>query len=159
MTLVQKTAVVIVALLFVGCAGTSTVSRVGAYQEQIGTTTRNDVEREAREVLIARYGYRLDRAISTQEDIRYITMWAEDTPLSDEKAEGITNVRTRILLTARPKNRTTNTYRARYRAEYEVQRQNSGNWERAEITEMREEYLDEIAEYLEDQLASGVRSY
>lgn len=159
MTCVQKAIIVFVALTLVGCAGTSSVSRQGVFQEELGTTTRNDVEREAREVLVSRYGFRMDRTVSTQEDIRYVTMWAEDTPFSDEQAQGITNVRTRILLTARPKNRTSRTYRARYRAEYEVQRQGNGSWERAEVTEMREDYLAEIAEYLETQLTSGVRSY
>jgi len=135
------------------------MSQDSVYRGQIGTTTRQNVDNEVRRVLASRYGYRMDREVSTQEDIRYITMWSEHTPLKDERAEGITAVRTRIFVTARPKNRTTNTYTARFRGECEVRKQSGGSWEEATLTDMREEYFSDISNYIESQIAGGVRTY
>lgn len=145
-------------VLSTGCSGAMSSSQQGVYTENLGTTTRPDVEREAPEVLASRYGYRFDRRVETDEDIRYITQWTEHTPLEDEEVQGVTSVRTRLFVTARPKNRTANTYRARFRAECEVQKEGSPEWVTAELTEMRRDYIEEIADYLGNQLTSGVRS-
>lgn len=159
MYIVSRAVFLFLILSLVGCGGTSSLSQDSVYREQIGTTTRRNVDQEVRRVLTSRYGYRMDREVSTQEDIRYITMWAEHTPFDDEQANGITAVRTRVFVTARPKNRTANTYTARFRGEYEVRNQAGGPWVDADMTEMRREYFSDISNYLEGQIASGVRTY
>lgn len=158
-TFCKIAALLLFAVSMAGCAGTASMSQDSVYREQIGTTTRQNVDNEVRRVLASRYGYRMDREVSTQEDIRYITMWAEHTPLEDERAEGVTAVRTRIFVTARPKNRTTNTYTARFRGECEVRTEGGGPWVSADMTEMREEYFSDISDYLESQIAGGLRTY
>ena len=155
-----KSSVTLLLIVFVaGCAGGTSLSQEGTYRQRLGTTTRKAVQEKVPEVLASRYGYRFDRRVATQEDIRYITQWAEHTPLDDEQAQGVQNVRTRILVNARPKNRSANTYTAEFRAEYQVQKSGNGEWVSTAMTEMRREYIDEIYDYMDQQLSSGVRSY
>lgn len=155
--LATKSLAFILVLSLVGCAAGERVSDQGTYRERIGTSTYQDVTRQAERVLVSEHSYRLDREVLRREDVRFITMWAEHTPLEDERAQGLTSVRTRIIVQARPKNRTAGTYTVNFRAECEGRSQN-GPWESMKISEMREEYIEEIVNDLEDELTSGVRS-
>lgn len=157
--LTKITAIFALIVFIAGCAGGASMRQEGTYRQRLGTTTRKAVENEVPQVLASRYGYRFDRRVATREDIRYITQWAEHTPLEDERAQGIRSVRTRITVNARPKNRSANTYTAEFRAEYNVQKTGGGQWVDAEMTEMRREYIEDISDYLEQQLSGGVRAY
>lgn len=150
-----------ISVIGTGCSGASGAQNEGEFRERIGTAAQADIVRETREALLTRYSYRFDREVATSEDMRFITEWKEHTPFDDEQAQGITSVRTRILVNARPKNRSSGvrTYTVIFRAEYEVQKQGQPQWVDAAMTESREDSISEIADYLEQQLVSGLRTY
>jgi hypothetical protein len=146
-------------LVAAGCG--STASTKGTVRERIGTATARDAIEQTRQVLLNTYNYRFDREVTTQEDIRFITQWAEHTPLDGEQRKGITGCRTRIEVQARPKNRSSgspSTYTVRFRSYYEVQRDGGAQWFDAEMTPEREAYIEEIVQDLEDGMASGLRT-
>jgi hypothetical protein len=152
-------ALFIAPLVLAGCG--STAPTQGTMRERIGTTTARDAIEQTRQVLLNTYNYRFDREVTTQEDIRFITLWSEHAPLEGEQAKGITGCRTRLEVHARPKNRSSgspSTYTVIFRSEYQVQKQGGAQWVDAEMTEAREEYIEEIVQDLEDAMASGVRT-
>jgi len=152
-------ALFIAPLVLAGCG--STAPTKGTMRERIGTTTATDVIEQTRQVLLNTYNYRFDREVTTQEDIRFITQWSEQTPYEVEKKRGITGCRTRLEVHARPKNRSSggpSTYTVIFRSHFQVQKQNGAQWTDAELTDAREEYFEEIVQDLEDAMASGVRS-
>lgn len=145
-------------IVLAGCGSTS-ASRKGLYRSSVGSSTNTDVVNETRDALLNQFGYQLSRSVTTSEEIRFITYWREQEPLEDESEQGIANTRHRITVRASPKNRTAQTYSVTFRAENEVQLHGNAAWQKAEMTEMREEYFDEVAEYLQNEIGAGVRSY
>lgn len=144
-----------------GCAG-SGAAQQGTMRERVGVASPDDVVEGTRHVLINEFGYRYDREVATQEDMRFITQWREHTPEDDEQATGTTSCRTRLRVNARPKDRSTGTvrtYTVIFRAEYEVQRDGSSAWVDAPIPESRETYFDSIVDQLESEMTTGIRSY
>lgn len=149
-------------LSLAGCAGGAAVSEDGTYRERLGIATRQDILREVEQTLVSRYNYRFDRRVTGTEDIRFITQWNVHSPLNDEQAQSVTQSRTRILVNARPQNRSgggARTYTVIFRAEYEVQQGGSAEWAPAPMTPSRTEFIEEIANYLENQVTGGVRTY
>ena len=145
-----------------GCASSGGAGTDGTFRQRIGVAAPTDIIRETENTLISRYGYRFDRRITTSEDLRFITQWNNHSPLDNERERGIAQSRTRIFVNARPRSRAggeVRTYTVVFEAEYEVQKQGNPAWVRAAIPADRTEYLEEIADYLESQVASGVRTY
>jgi len=144
-----------------GCAG-SGAAQQGTMRERIGVASPEDVVEGTRHVLITEHGYRYDREVATTEDMRFITQWMEHTPEGDEQAAGTTACRTRVLVNARPKDRssgTVRTYTVIFRAEYQVQREGAATWMDAPIPESREAYFDDIVDQMESEMTMGIRSY
>ncbi len=144
-------------LLF-GCAGLSATSD-GTLREDIGTSTRDAITRITSNLLQGQYGYRLEREATGSQNLRYITYWAEHTPLKDERAKGYDAVRTRVSVFGNPKNRSAKTYRVSFRAEYAVKKSGTSDWVSAEMTELRREEIGKIVQDLKDKLTSGIREY
>lgn len=142
-----------VGLLTGGCARGTTI---GSYSETLGTSSQNTIQNQVPRILRGRYGFSFERQRERSQYLRYRTYWKEEGPLPDERNKGISSVRIRITITAKPRDRSAGTYTAQMEADYQVQGQGGSNWEVAELTPNREEKLDEIYEDLSDQLSSGV---
>lgn len=151
------------AALAAGCAGsegTRTAPDPGVYTESLGTADRETLVNDTREALQVRYGYRFEREVLSTEDVRLETDWKMDTALEDEQAEGAAHARTRIIITARPRNRSTSTaqsYAVRYRFETELQELGSDVWRSAEPTAMRLDYIKQIANFLKNEYRTALR--
>lgn len=146
-------------LLAAGCA-TTVSSQEGVFRERLGSTSSTEAVNQIREALQVRYSYSLDREVVSEEEIRFLTTWKEHTPFSDEESKGITACRTRIEVQARPKDRiggNIRQYTVHLEADYQT-KTNGGEWKTEEITESREEYLQEIADYMENEFKGGTRS-
>lgn len=129
------------------------------FRYNLGTSAKWHVVSTAQDALLSRYSYRLNREVDTEEDVRLETSWKEMSIFADEQAAGYMEVRTRIFINARPRNRATgtaNTFSARMEAEIEARLVVDGNWEPVAITVEREAYLDEIAKFLENEFKAGV---
>ncbi len=146
----------------VGCASSGRSATDGTFRQRIGVASPADIITETENTLVSRYNYRFDRKITTSEDLRFITQWNNHSPLEDERERGIAQSRTRIFVNARPRSRAggeVRTYTVIFEAEYEVQQQGNPAWVQASIPADRTEYLQDIADYLEGQVASGLRTY
>jgi len=125
----------------------------------LGTSARNHIVSTAQDALLTRYGYRLNREVNTAEDIRLETSWKDVVTFADEKAAGYREARPRIMVNARPRSRvagTTSTFSARMEAEFEAQLAVGTDWVPVVITAERGTYLNEIADYLENEFKAGV---
>ena len=151
----------LVLVLLAGCSGTSPerdALKQSTYRESLGVASRSQILEEANETLILRYGYRYQRSVNTGEDILLETEWLEDAALGDERAMGYPRVQTRIIVSARPRSRTTGagTYSVDFEAEARLWQE--GQWVRVPLSDERQAYFKEIADYLETRLNTGFRS-
>ena len=150
-------------LLLTGCAGSnsSSGSRGSTYRASLGSATHNDVLRIVNEALLLRYNYNLNRTVDTPEDVYFETEWRETAGLEDELSAGQAFNRTRIIITAKPANRSggiMGSYRVSFRAESEVRRLGSNVWEEAPMSEQRQELVKEIADYIKQEFRTTFRN-
>lgn len=148
-------------IFLVGCATTDS-SQTPTYRRQVGTASPGEAGEWIRQTLTGRYGYGLDRDVSTAERKYFVTQWKRHTPTETERIEGVEKCRTRLTVTANPTQRmgsgAPRVYRVYVEAEYQVQGDTT-DWRSEEPPPSRKEYLDEIATYMEDQFKSGVKDY
>ncbi len=129
------------------------------FRDNLGTSGRGHIVSTSQDALITRYGYRFNREVNTAEDVRLETSWKDVSPFADELESGYTEVRIRIVVSARPRSRalgTASTYTARFEAEFESRLVVGGDWEPIPMTPEREAYIEEIADYLENEFKAGV---
>lgn len=148
--------------LLAGCSGAASSGRgnEGIYQENLGTADRQTLVEDTREALMVRYGFLLQRDVTSSEDIRFETEWKEESSLEDERALGATHARTRITITARPRNRSTSiaqSYAVRYVAETQLRDLGSDLWRSAPMTPMREVYIKQISSFLKSEYRTALR--
>ena len=146
-------------IFLVGCATTDSSP---TYRRQVGTASPSEAGEWIRQTLTGRYGYGLDRDVSTAERKYFVTQWKRHTPTETEQIKGVEKCRTRLTVKANPTQRTGSgaprVYRVYVEAEYQVQGDTT-DWRSEEPPPSRKEYLDEIARYMEDQFKSGVKDY
>lgn len=156
----SQTALWVLVGLLMGCGSTTKVKN--AYRQSVGSASRADVVAKTTEILQTRYAYRFERQVDSNEDIRLETQWRDLTPTEDERALGITAARSRIMVTARPRNRTSglgNTYSVTFLGEVEARTMENTLWLPIALTDERKEYYREIYKYLETELRTGLRTY
>lgn len=152
----------LVGSLLVGCSGSNTSGggQEGIYRESLGTADRQTLVNDTRDALLNRYGFLLEREVTSSEDIRFETDWKEESSLEDERAAGYTHARTRITITARPRNRSTSgaqSYAVRYRVDNEMRKLGMDVWEQVPMTPMRLDYVKRIASYLKSEYRTALR--
>ncbi len=149
-------ALFIVLAVFTGCSGSGSSAGGGSstYRTSLTTTDGETIVRVVNEALLTRYGYRFQREVATSEDILYETEWKDLTATRDEQAQGYSFARTRITITARPRSRASAgaTFSSRFVAETELRAQGGLDWVKMPMTEMREDYIKEIADYVKNEL-------
>ena len=162
----MRTVLIIAALtlIFSACSGSGQGSDSGRSSDNtlrvsLGTSSRAHIVATAEDALLSRYGFRFNRNVNTGEDVRLETSWKDASPFADEEAAGIAFVRMRITITARPRSRaggTANTFSARMVAEVTGRPNPTADWAPVPITAERQSYLDEIADFLENEFKGGV---
>lgn len=152
----------LVLMTAIGCGGGSSVARVNnTFRANLGAHPANNIVSVADEALQVRYGYRFTRRVESGEDIYFETEWKDETALDDERALGIDFVRLKIWLTARPRNRlpgASASFTTTFRAEVESRINMTGEWTELDLSPQREEYFDEIARYIENELRIAFRN-
>jgi len=147
--------------LLAGCSGANTGGgNESTFRQNLGTADRTTLVQETREALLTRYGFHLEREVTSTEDVRFETEWKEESALEDERTEGYTHARTRIVVTARPRNRSTSgaqSYAVRFVAETEVQPLGSDVWQLAPMTPMRLDYIRQISNHLRTEYSTALR--
>lgn len=156
-------AIFLIGCLIAGCSGSggAASSADNTYRENIGAFPSRNIVNTANQTLQIRYGYTFTRDVVTGEDIYYETEWKDVITFDDERAEGVDFVRVRIFLTARPRNRSAGSlasFATTFRAEV-LQRINmTGEWVERDMTPQRNEYIKEIADYMETELRTQFRN-
>ena len=159
---IQLGAVVAVAMLVIaGCGGSGASTRANStFRASIGAYPLLNVVNVTQRALLTRYQYTFSREVATDEELYYETNWLDATALDDERAIGVDFVRMRIIVSARPANRSpgsAGSMRTTMRAEVQYHVSATDQWKEADMTEGREAYFDEIADYLENELRVMLR--
>ncbi len=148
------------------CAGTRTDEGDAFgkfdYVEEIGVATDFDTADKTRRIL-SRLNFILVREERSVNEFYFETQWKDRHPFEDEREAGVVAARTRIIIRTRPKTATgfggAKLNRIRLFAENEVQYASSHEWQRAAITPMLKEYLDDIVERIKIEFRSGMRKF
>ncbi len=146
--------------LTTGCGGSSPArkaERGSTYRKSLVSASRAEIFREAEETLILRYGFRFkETRTSSSDDIRFETSWKDVQITGDERKLGYQGAQTRILLTARPRNRLAGSSES-FTVQFvgEVRLLDKGLWKRVPMTEQRKAYFKEIAEYMNRKFQTG----
>ena len=147
-------------VLQLGCSGSgSTTSSGNSFRENLGSTSLAQLQKSIEDIVLRKYQYQYERDTYTSEDTYVETRWRDDAALEDEKAAGYVFARTRIIITARPRNRTPGamqTFSVTFRAECMV-RTAAGDWMEAPMTAARKAILKEVSNELKTEMTSGIR--
>lgn len=144
-------AMMLASLMVSACASTGNTARQGVIRANLGTAPRNVLISETLDALTSRYGFLMLRQVIDTEDIRFETDWKAESSLPDERAAGYTHARTKITVTARPRNRSNSgaqNLAVTFLAETQVQAFGMDVWESPPPSDDREEFIDEIATHL-----------
>jgi len=159
-------------LLLLGCAsgGGANSSGGGAKKEKaeasasgfyknIGDATLTDLEQKGKRALDRR-NYHVIRQEGPPE-VYYETQWLAREPFDDERALGVVQAQSRILLRARERNTTwakATAYTVDFYVENQVRRQ-GGDFTEIPATKQFSAYARAMASELENDFRSGVRSF
>ena len=145
-----------------GCAGSGAGTGGGervrnTVRVNLGTSTAGHIVKVGDEQLAIQNGYQFERRVVTEEDIRMITYWREFPATADERQLGYGFVQIRVTLRARPRDRTAGTYSANLLIELEGRGPTNDIWEKIEVTEERDVFLEEMINRMENEFKGGVR--
>ncbi len=144
-------------VLQVGCSGaSSSTSSSNSFRESLGTTSQAQLQKSVEEIILRKYQYQFERTNYSSEDVYLETRWRDEVALEDERAQGYSFSRTRIIITARPRNRTTGTYAVTFRAEC-LLRGVDGDFMVAPMTAMRKAHLRDISGEIRNEINTGIR--
>ncbi len=155
----------VVLLCLAGCsgAGQSANGIIGptTLRSTLSTSSKAHIIDTIQEALVVRYGYRLERQEVATEDVRMETSWKISVPTTEELAAGFTDIRIRIIVTARPRNRasggTGTSFTPRFTAELGGAIAGSDVWTDTPFTPERESEVRQIISYLNNEFKAGVR--
>jgi hypothetical protein len=131
------------------------------YREVVGTGTTARIDNETNAIL-ARHQYTIIRG-ERSNDIYYETGWVPRLTFPDEVIAGVKEVKTRVIIRARPSNRgeTTlgggpiQTYNISFEGQAEYLMNDSTEWQKLPLTQSRSDYFKEIAYKFRTQFSSG----
>ncbi|MEM1093911.1 MAG: hypothetical protein AAGJ10_04855 [Bacteroidota bacterium] len=146
--------VLMLGLSLAGCSGSGDAIKNDT-RDNIGSHPRVVITAIGNETFVVRYAYRFLRVVDEPGDIMLETEWRDLQPTDDERALGVTAVRNKFLVQARPRNRTTslaNSYTVIVRTETEARTVDNDYWTPIAITPERKEYIDEIVDFYETEM-------
>ncbi len=147
-------------VLQMGCSGASnSTSTRNSFRESLGSTSAAQLRKSLGDIVQRKYQYQLERETYSPEDIYVETRWRDDSALADEREQGFSFARTRLIITARPRNRTPGmgaTVSVTFRAECML-RGAAGDWIEAPMTAARKTKLKEISIELKTEMTTGIR--
>lgn len=148
--------IILLSTALVGCASSDTV-REQTYRSNLGTATDTDIQRVVPNIL-NRYNFTIYRDEITLDGIYYETEWKDRDLYDDERALGVTQARSRIYVTARPRTaQASSLHRVNFEVQNEVMIEGDEDWNRETITDEAENYFSEIARTLRVEFESGIR--
>jgi hypothetical protein len=144
-----------------GCgASGSVVDTSGLVDENLGQADFNTLVRLTPNALTTRFGYRILQFVEDSEDVRYETDWKLESTYPDEREEGYSSTRTRIFITARPRNRSSSiaaTYTVKFEGQVERQALGLDVWEKLPLTKQRQEDFDRMIDYFLQAYRNALR--
>ncbi len=147
-------------LLISGCASSGNTARQGQTRISLGTAARSTLVSQTTQALTRRYGYFMRRSVVDTEDIRYETDWKEESALPDERSAGFTHARTRITVSARPRNRSSSGSQnlvVTFLAESQVLPFGNDVWVSAKPSAERRDILEQISSFLRRTYQTAMR--
>lgn len=147
-------------MIFSACASSGGAARQGQIRANLGTSSRSVLISETVDALTSRYGYLMLRSVVDTEDIRFETDWRQETALADERDQGYTHARSKITIMARPRNRSgsgAQNLAVTFIAETQVLPFGNDVWIQVEPTEMREDNIREISNFLRRSYQTALR--
>ncbi len=147
-------------VLLAACASSGNTARQGLIRANLGTATRNVLISETVDALTTRYGFLMLRSVVDTEDISFETDWRQETALKDEQEQGYTHSRTKITITARPRNRSSSgaqNLAVSFQAETQVLPFGNEVWVSPPPTEMRKDAVSQISNFLRRAYQTALR--
>lgn len=147
-----------VVVLLAGCAsgGGAGVTDPSQVRRDIGRATYQDVQAGVEKILVTKNSFVIQRSEENFNTLWFETEWQTREALESEQAEGIVQVRTRIVIEGR--GGAQETFRLRFTASCESLRDGSQTWERLPVSEERQGLIREMLSDLDLELRAGVRT-
>lgn len=151
----------VIALFLIGCAtGRETTSRT-TYSTNLGTGTAPNINNYVPQIF-NRYNFETFRSYSEDSEIYYESSWKVRDLFEDERQEGFNEVRSRIIVRARPRGRDLPGSLALFAINFSVEnetRTGTLEWVPTELSQNSRDYFREISLELKALLESGFRTY
>ncbi|MEX0719931.1 MAG: hypothetical protein WD511_01865 [Balneolaceae bacterium] len=156
----QKITLIISFILLSACSITDKVQDT-TYKENISRGTSSDIVANTEKIL-HRYSYSIERTDVTSNRIRYETDWKLRLPSTSELEAKFEQVKTKIIVTARPRMRTeygeSRLYNVQFQGYTEYLAEGEEAWQKHTIDKEAEDYLKNIAYELRTELERVLHS-
>ena len=131
------------------------------YKKKIEKVTRIDFQNKSRSVLMNRHQFQFFRNEDSEGQQYIETDWRYRPPFEDELNSGIVEARSKIVLTAFPRNLTDPSalWVTNLEGLNEVRLEGSSAWVTLPMTVMAKKYFDKIADDLNIEFRMGVRAF
>ncbi len=146
-------------MVLAGCGTSNTPSeREYIYRSSLGNSTETDLRMKVPR-FFSRMNYTLYRDEVTLDGTYFESEWRERSLFDDEPDMGISQARTKIIVTSRPLTaQATTQQRAFIEIFNQVYIEEEGGWVRNLCSPQTEEYFRDLTRRFRDDLESGVRT-
>ncbi len=158
----EVTALLVLPLVLVaGCASAGNGGSSSEYTENLGRQVYGTLREAMDKILLQQHGYRMQRSEEQYGSLYYETTWEQRSPTTEERAEGITQLRHRVVIRGRRVGDDPGSggalYRVTFVAENQARTETASGWSSAPVSpELRDE-MGEIVTDLNLELRTGVR--
>lgn len=158
----MKSIITIILFLIIGCStGKETIQRTNVYSTNVGTGHSTNINSNVTQ-LLTRYNYEVYRSYSEDSEIYYETSWKIRDMFDDEILIGYNDVRSRIIIRARPRGRDLPGSLALYSVNFTVENESRFDtleWTSIQLSMEARNYFREASLELKALLESGFRIY
>lgn len=159
---IEVTALLVLPLVLVaGCASAGNGGASSDYTENLGRQVYSTLREAMDKILLQQHGYRIQRSEEQYGSLLYETIWDERSPTTEERAEGVTRARHRIVIRGRRVGDDPTTggalYRVTFVGENQAQTETSSSWSAAPVSQELRDEMREIVTDLNLELRTGVR--
>jgi len=148
--------VLFLAFILLGCSSSERVT-TNTHRANLGTATETDVLSTVPR-LLDRYNYTIYREEATMDGIYFETEWKERDLFDDEVEQGITEARTRVIVSSRSRTaQASSLQRVSLEIENHVKFEGESDWDRSIITDQTEDYFSDIERVFRTEFSTGIR--